>query len=276
MAITAQDVNKLRQMTGMGMMDCKNALTEAEGDFDKAIEILRKRGEKISAKRADNETKEGQVLVHTNEAGTEGTIIALSCETEPVSKTPDFGILAKNILDLAVANKPATTDALLALKIGDKTISDSITEMVGKIGEKLAITHFSQITAEKIIPYIHAGAKLGVLVALKGVSGVDVTAIGKDVAMQIAAMKPIAVDKDDVDPSIVEKEIEIGKEVARNEGKPEAMLDKIALGKLNKFYKDSTLLNQDFVKDGSKTVAQALKDVTANLTVTAFRRVSVN
>lgn len=275
MAITAQDVNKLRQMTGMGMMDCKQALTEADGDFDKAVEILRKKGEKISLKRADNETKEGSVFVHTNENATEGIILALNCETEPVSKTAEFVGMGQKILAVAVEKKPATTEELLTYSLGEKSIQETITEFIGKIGEKIVVTGYSVVTGEKVIPYLHNGSKLGVLVVMKGVNGSDVTEIGRDVAMQIAAMRPVAVDKDGVDSAIVEKEIEIGKEQARNEGKPEAMLEKIALGKLNRFYKDNTLLNQDFVKDSSKTVAQVLDGITKGLTVQDFKRVSV-
>lgn len=275
MAITAQDVNKLRQMTGMGMMDCKQALTEADGDFDKAVEILRKKGEKISLKRADNETKEGTVFIHTNADATEGIVFALNCETEPVSKTAEFIGLGQKIMAVATEKKPATAEELVTLSLGEKTIQETITEFIGKIGEKIVVTGYNVVAGEKVVPYLHNGAKLGVLVVMKNVNGADVTEIGRDVAMQIAAMRPVAVDKDGVDPTVVEKEIEIGKEQARNEGKPEAMLEKIALGKLNRFYKDNTLLNQDFVKDSSKTVAQMLDGISKGLTVQEFKRISV-
>jgi elongation factor Ts len=261
MAITAQDVNKLRQMTGAGMMDCKKALTEADGDFDKAVDILRKQGQKVAAKRADNATSEGAVLINISEDGTNGVLIALACETEPVSKVEDFKNLAQLILDTAVATKAADKDALLAATTANGTVlAEQITELVGKMGEKLDIVAYEQVTAEKIVPYIHSNGKLGVLVAFDGVNGADLAEIGKDVAMQIAAMKPVALDKDGVDAATVEREIEIGKDQARAEGKPEAMLEKISVGKLQKFYKDNTLLNQEFVKDSSLTIRQLLEN----------------
>jgi elongation factor Ts len=276
MAITAQDVNKLRQMTGAGMMDCKKALTEADGDFDKAVDILRKQGQKVAAKRADNATSEGAVLINISEDGTNGVLIALACETEPVSKVEDFKNLAQLILDTAVATKAADKDALLAATTANGTVlAEQITELVGKMGEKLDIVAYEQVTAEKIVPYIHSNGKLGVLVAFDGVNGADLAEIGKDVAMQIAAMKPVALDKDGVDAATVEREIEIGKDQARAEGKPEAMLEKISVGKLQKFYKDNTLLNQEFVKDSSLTIRQLLEKTQKGLTVVAFKRVAI-
>ncbi len=276
MAITAQDVNKLRQETGAGMMDCKKALTEANGDFETAKDILRKQGQKIASKRADNATSEGAVLTHVNADGTVGKVIALACETEPVSKVEDFKNLAQAVLDAAVSTNAATTEALLATPQADgRPLQEHITDLMGKIGEKIDVVSYQTVTAEKVVAYNHSNGKLGVLVALKGANGADVTEAGKDVAMQIAAMRPIAVDKDGVDAATIEREIEIGKEQARAEGKPEQMLEKIAMGKLNKFYKDSTLLNQDFVKDSSKTVAQHLDSVQKGLTVTDFKRVSI-
>jgi elongation factor Ts len=276
MAITAQDVNKLRQMTGAGMMDCKKALSEAEGDFDKAVDILRKQGQKVAAKRADNATSEGKVLVHISADKTNGKLIALACETEPVSNVEDFKNLAKTILDQAVAKNPADKEALLSSTLEDgQTLQERITELVGKMGEKLDVIAYENVTSDEVVSYIHSNGKLGVLVAFAGVNGADVADLGKDVAMQIAAMRPVAVDKDEVDASIVEREIEIGKEQARAEGKPEAMLEKIALGKLNKFYKDNTLLNQEFVKDSSLTIRQLLEKTSKGLTVTAFKRVAI-
>jgi elongation factor Ts len=276
MAITAQDVNKLRQETGAGMMDCKKALSEANGDFEAAKDILRKQGQKIASKRADNATSEGAVLTHVNADGTVGKVIALACETEPVSKVEDFKNLAQAVLDAAVSTNAATTEALLATPQADgRALQEHITDLMGKIGEKIDVVSYQTVTAEKVVAYNHSNGKLGVLVALKGTNGADVTEAGKDVAMQIAAMKPIAVDKDGVDAATIEREIEIGKEQARAEGKPDAMLEKIAMGKLNKFYKDSTLLNQDFVKDSSKSVAQHLDSVQKGLTVTDFKRVSI-
>jgi elongation factor Ts len=275
MAITAQDVNKLRQMTGAGMMDCKKALTEAEGDFEKAIELLRKKGQKVSASRADRETSEGVVFTKTNESSTEGIILAFTCETDFVAKNDGFVALGNAITDVAFANKPASVDALKEMKLDGLTVGEKIIEMTGKIGEKLEITEMKIVSGEAVVPYTHSNLKLGVLVTLKNVNGKDVIDAGKDVAMQIAAMNPVAVDKDGVDPSVIEKEIEIGKEQARQEGKPEEMLEKIALGKLNKFYSENTLLSQKFVKDNSVSIAQYLDSVSKGLTVSAFDRISI-
>ncbi len=274
--ISAADVNKLRNMTGAGMMDCKKALSEANGDFEVATDILRKKGQKVSAARADNKTAEGAVLIKVSADGKNGKLLALACETEPVSKVDGFKTLAAQIMEVADAKNPADADALLALSLTDgRTVNDNIIDLTGKIGEKIVIQNYENVTGEKVVPYIHSNGKLGVLVVFKGVGGADITEVGKDVAMQIAAMKPVAVDKDGVDAKIVEREIEVGKEQARAEGKPEAMLEKIAMGKLNKFYKDSTLLNQEFVKDNSKTIAQLLDGVQKGLTVTAFKRISI-
>ena len=275
MSISAQDVNKLRQMTGAGMMDCKKALTEAEGDFEKAIEILRKKGQKVSASRSDREAKEGSVFVKVSDDKKEAVLIALNCETDFVAKNEEFQSLGKLVADTAFANKPADKEALLALKAGDLTLNEKITELVGKIGEKIEVSEFVHMKGETVVPYIHAGAKLGVLVSLKGINGKDVTDAGKDVGMQIAAMNPVAVDESSVDKSIIEKELEIAKAQILAEGKPENMVEKIAQGKLNKFFKDSTLLHQLFVKDNSKTVAQYLDSVTKGLTVAEFKRVSI-
>lgn len=274
-AITAQDVNKLRTMTGAGMMDCKKALTEADGDFEKAIEILRKKGQKVSASRSDKETKEGAVFVKVSDDKKEAVLIALNCETDFVAKNQEFQSLGNLIAETAFAKKPATHEALLAEKAGDLTLAERITELVGKIGEKLEITAFVHMTGEAVVPYIHAGSKLGVLVSLKGVNGKDVTDAGKDVGMQIAAMNPVAVDDKGVDKSIIEKELEIAKAQILAEGKPENMVEKIAAGKLNKFFKESTLLPQTFVKDNSKTVAQYLDSVSKGLTVAEFKRVAI-
>ena len=275
MAISAQDVNKLRQMTGAGMMDCKKALTEADGDFDKAIELLRKKGQKVSASRADRETSEGVVFAKTNAEGTEGALIAFTCETDFVAKNEEFIQLGNQIAELAFAQKPESTEALNSMSLGDLTVGEKIVELTGKIGEKLEVKAFEILSGEAIVPYIHSNSKLGVLVALKNVNGTDVTEAGKDVAMQIAAMNPVAVDKDGVDSSIVEKEVEIGKDQARQEGKPEEMIEKIAMGKLNKFFKENTLLSQAFVKDNSKSIAQYLDGVVKGMTVSEFKRVSI-
>ncbi|SDE72156.1 elongation factor Ts [Dyadobacter soli] len=276
MAITAQDVNKLRQMTGAGMMDCKKALQEADGDFDKAVDILRKQGQKVAAKRADNAVSEGTVLINISEDGTNGKLVALACETEPVSNVEDFKNLAQSILDKAVADNIADKDALLAATLADgRPVAEHMVELTGKLGEKLEISAYENVSADKVVPYIHSNGKLGVLVAFAGVNGTDVAELGKDVAMQIAAMKPVALDKDGIDAATIEREIEVGKEQARAEGKPEAMLEKIAQGKLQKFYKDSTLLNQEFVKDSSLTIRQLLEKTSKGLTVTSFKRVAI-
>ena len=275
MAITAKDVNKLRQMTGAGMMDCKKALVEAEGDFDKAIEILRKKGQKLSEKRADRETKEGGVFVRTSEDGSEAVLVAFTCETDFVAKNEDFKALGGEIADAAMANKPADLEALKAVSLGDQTVQEKVTELLGKIGEKLEVTVYEHVSGEQVVSYIHSTGKLGVLVALTGVNGTDVQEAGKDVGMQIAAMNPLALDKDGVDAATVEKEIEIGKEQARQEGKPEQILDKIAQGKLNKFFKENTLLSQAFVKEPKQSVAQYLDGVTKGLTVASFKRVAI-
>jgi elongation factor Ts len=276
MAITAQDVNRLRQETGAGMMDCKKALTEANGDFETAKDILRKAGQKIASKRADNVTSEGVVLTQVSKDGSIGKVVAFACETEPVSKVADFQNLAKAVLEAAVSSNASTKEELLATPQADgRALQEHITDLMGKIGEKLDVVTYESVTADKVVAYNHSNGKLGVLVGLKNTNGTDVTEVGKDVAMQIAAMKPIAVDKDGVDAATVAREIEIGKEQARAEGKPEAMLEKIAQGKLNKFYKDSTLLNQEFVKDSSLTIAQLLDKTSKGLTVSEFKRVAI-
>jgi elongation factor Ts len=276
MAITAQDVNKLRTETGAGMMDCKKALTEANGDFEAAKDILRKAGQKIASKRADNATSEGMVLTQVSEDGKVGKVVALACETEPVSKVDDFKKLAQTILETAVTTNAGTKEDLLAAKQNDgRSLQDHITDLMGKIGEKLDVVSYETVTAEKVVAYNHSNGKLGVLVAMNGTNGGDVTEVGKDVAMQIAAMKPLALDKDGVDAATVQREIEIGKEQARAEGKPEEMLEKIAQGKLNKFYKDNTLLNQEFVKDSSLTIAKLLEKTQKGLTITEFKRVQI-
>jgi len=275
MAITAQDVNKLRTMTGAGMMDCKKALTEADGDFEKAIEILRKKGQKVSASRSDKEAKEGSVFVKTSSDHKVAVLVALNCETDFVAKNEEFQNLGNAIATIAFDKKSPTTDALLSEKIGDFSVQEKITELIGKIGEKVEISEYVTMSGEAVVPYIHAGSKLGVLVSLKGVNGKDVTEAGKDVGMQIAAMNPVAVDETSVDKTVIEKELEIAKAQIIAEGKPANMVEKIAEGKLKKFYKDNTLIHQAFVKDNSKTVAQYLDNVTKGLTVAEFKRVTI-
>jgi len=277
--ISASDVNKLRQQTGAGMMDCKKALTETNGDFEAAIDFLRKKGAKVAASRQDRESNEGVVIARTSDDGKRGVIIELNCETDFVAKNAEFVAFANSIANEAVENKPATLEELydLTLKVTEHDsakISDIIIDKTGKIGEKIGISKYEIVEGEKVIAYIHGNFRLGVLVALSAnVAGADEA--GKDVAMQIAAMNPVAVDKDGVDATTIERELEIAKEQIRAEGKPEEMVEKISLGKLNKFYKDSTLLNQEFVKDPSKNVAQFLGTIDKGLTVTAFKRVAL-
>lgn len=275
MAITAQEVNKLRQMTGSGMMDCKKALTEAEGDFEKAVDILRKKGQKVSASRADRETKEGVVVSQVAENGKTGILLSLTCETDFVAKNEEFGTFANTLLGMAVSANCKNVEEIHALPFDSITIAEKIIEMTGKIGEKIEISHYVVINAEAVVPYIHSNGKLGVLVGLTNTSGIIAEEAGKDVAMQIAAMNPVAVDKDGVDASTIEREIEIGKDQARQEGKAEEMLEKIAQGKLQKFYKENTLLSQAFVKDNSKTIAQYLDGVSKGMTVSEFKRISI-
>jgi len=273
--LSAADVKNLRDSTGAGMMDCKAALTEAEGDFEKAIDILRKKGQKLSLKRADREAKEGVVIAKINEAKNKGVIVKLSSETDFVSKNEDFVNTTKRIADIALNTFPNSLEDLLNEKYeGNTTISEKVTELVAAIGEKIELTNFEKLEAPQVESYIHMGNKAGVLVGLNK-AAVQYTEAGRDVAMQIAAMKPVALDKKDVDPSMIEREIEIGKEQARTEGKPEAMLEKIAMGKLEKFYKENTLLNQQFVKDGGQTISSYLKSVDKDLTVTDFKHVKL-
>lgn len=279
MAISAQDVKKLRDLTGAGMMDCKKALAEAGGDFDKAIEELRKKGQKLSAKRADREANEGVVMALTSDNRNKGIVFKLGCETDFVAKTDSFVALAKEIGEIALKNLPDSTDALLALPYDSElTVGGKVEEQVGVIGEKLEISNYNKLETSagngQVIPYIHMGYRAGVIVALNQ-EGPDLVEPGKNVAMQVAAMKPVAVDKDGVDQSVVEKEIEIGMDIARREGKPEAMLERIATGKLNKFFKEKTLLNQAYVKDGKSSVAQYLDSVKGGLTVTDFKHVEL-
>jgi len=272
--ITASAVNELRKATGAGMMDCKKALQETNGDMEQAIDYLRKKGAKVSANRADRDAAEGAVIALASADKKTGVVIRLNCETDFVAKNEEFVAFANAIANTALSQSTSNIEDLMSKKIGDVTIGEKILDYTGKIGEKIEVTVCELINGELIVPYIHAGNKIGVLVALSS-TGDHVEAAGKDVAMQIAAMFPVALNKDDVPQSIIDREIEIGKAQAAAEGKPEAMLEKIALGKLNKFYKDSTLLNQDFVKDSSKTISQMLNDVEKGLTVTQFKRIQL-
>jgi elongation factor Ts len=272
--ISAADVNKLRQQTGAGMMDCKKALTEANGDFEAAIDYLRKKGAKVAASRQDRVSNEGVVIAKTTADGKRGIVVELNCETDFVAKNADFIAFANSIADLAIEKNPATLEELTALELNGSKLSDQILDQTGKIGEKIGVSKFESVSGEKVVAYIHGNFRLGVLVALTA-DAAGVEEAGKDVAMQIAAMNPVAIDKGDVDSRTIERELEIAKEQIRAEGKPEAMVEKIAQGKLNKFYKDSTLLNQEFVKDSSKSISQFLDSVSKGLTVTAFKRVQL-
>ncbi|MCI5058891.1 MAG: translation elongation factor Ts [Flavobacteriales bacterium] len=275
MSISASDVKKLRDITGGGMMDCKKALVEAEGDFDKAIDILRKKGQKVAAKRGDRDANEGLVIAKSNNSGNSGIIVTLNCETDFVAKNADFGDFANKIAEIALENQPNTVDELKSLSYDNGTsVQDKITEQVGKIGEKIDISYYGLINAETVVAYNHPGNQTASLVGLN--KGDDATVdVGKDIAMQIAAMAPVALDESDVPDDIIQKELEIGKEQARAEGKPEDMLERIAQGKLKKFYKESTLLNQSFIKDNKMSVAQYLKSSNQDLQITTFKRNSL-
>jgi elongation factor Ts len=270
--VTAAEVNKLRKTTGAGMMDCKNALVEAEGDFEKAIEILRKKGQKVAAKRADRESSEGAAIARVNTDHTNGVIISLNCETDFVAKNESFISLAKEFADMALNYN--SKDEFLNANFNGITVQEKLTEQTGVIGEKIEIGGFKKLSAPFVGSYIHAGNKIATLVGLSAaVDGAEVAA--KDVAMQAAAMNPIALNKDEVEESVIEKEIEIAKDQLRQEGKPEAMLDNIAKGKLNRFFKDNTLVNQAFIKDSKQTVDQYVKSVDNSLEVTGFQRVAL-
>jgi elongation factor Ts len=272
--ISASDVKKLRDMTGAGMTDCKKALEEAEGNFDTAIDLLRKRGQKLSLKRADREVKEGVVIAKVSEDRKRGIILRLSCETDFVAKNESFVKLAEDFTALALDSFPANIEELLTLHFEGITIGEKIDEQVGVIGEKLEITSYKTLEAPQIAPYIHMGNRAAVLVGLN-VATEEAYNAGRDVAMQVAAMRPVALDENGVDQSLIDREIEIGMEQARQEGKPEAMLEKIAKGKLNKFFQDNTLLHQQYVKDSKLTVKEYLKSVNKELTATAFKHVEL-
>lgn len=272
MTITAADVNKLRQQTGAGMMDCKKALTEANGVFEAAIDYLRKKGQKIAVNRSDKEANEGIVLAKVTDDGKRGVMIKVNCETDFVAKTADFINFANTLLDLAIAKNPDSIENFKTLPLDTLTVNDRFLDMMGKIGEKIDLSRYEVIEAATVVVYNHPGNKLASMVGLNHADG---NTVGKEVAMQIAAMNPVAIDKADVDPRMLEREIEIGKEQARQEGKPETMIEKIAQGKLQKFYKENTLLNQNYIKDEKKTVAQLLSETAKDLTVTAFKRIQL-
>ena len=274
--ITAADVNKLRSITGAGMMDCKKALVEADGDFEKAIDDLRKKGQKVAANRSDRDAAEGVVLAKTSQNDKKGVLLVVNCETDFVAKNEQFTELAQQLITIALDKNPASIEEFKTLTFnGNLTVNDKLVEMMGKLGEKIDLSKYESIVSEKVVAYNHPGNRLATIVGFTQ-SGAAVEPVAKQVAMQIAAMAPIAIDKNDVDANTIEREIEIGKEQARQEGKPEEMLEKIALGKLNKFYKESTLLNQELITDNKKTVGQYLQEVDKSLTVTAFKRISLN
>jgi elongation factor Ts len=271
--ITAADVNKLRKSTGAGMMDCKKALVEAEGDFEKAIEILRKKGQKVAAKRADRDSSEGAVIAKVNDANSKGVIVSLNCETDFVAKNEDFINLAKSLAELALNHD--SLDSLLAADFNGITVADKLTEQTGVIGEKIEIGSFETLKAAFVGSYIHAGNKIATLTGLSAdVDGAE--EVAKNVSMQAAAMNPVALDEDGVSQDTINKEIEIAKDQLRAEGKPEAMLDNIAKGKIKRFFKDNTLVNQAYIKDSKMSVADYVKSVNADLTVTGFKRVALS
>lgn len=272
--ISAADVAKLRKMTGAGMMDCKKALADAEGDFNKAVEFIRERGKAIANKRTDREAKEGVVLSKVSNCGKYGAMIVLNCETDFVAKNDAFVAFATSILDLAVAKRPANLDALKALELDGASVEEKVTQQSGVIGEKIELSFFEAVNGEQAIAYIHPGNRLATLASFT-VAGVDMQ-VYRDVAMQIAAMDPVAIDRNDVPQHVRDEEFKIGREQARLEGKPEQMLDKIAEGRLNKFYQEKTLLNQEFIKDNKMNVASYLKSAHKDLTVTAFLRYTLN
>ena len=276
MAITAADVNKLRQQTGAGMMDCKNALVESNGDFEAAIDILRKKGQKIAAKRGENDAREGLIISQASAEGNYGVILTLNCETDFVAKNDGYQALVQSLVDLALSHKPSTIDELKALKYDDRlTVDEKITEQIGVIGEKLDLSNYSTIEAARVVAYNHPGNQLATLVGLNSGSATAEDA-GKQVAMQVAAMNPIALNKDGVDARTIEREIEVGKDLAIQEGKPADMAEKIALGRLNKFFQENTLLSQAFVRDNKMTVEQFLASAENGLTVTEFKRFSLS
>ncbi len=269
--ITAADINKLRQQTGAGMMDCRKALTEADGDFEAAIDYLRKKGQKVAALRGDREAKEGVIIAKTSVDHKTGFIINLSCETDFVSKNADYIQFAQSVMDAAIANNVKTIEELNSVKIGNEAVADKINEQVAKIGEKIGLTKFERVDAPYVAAYIHGSYRMGVLVGLSKAAD----EAGKDVAMQIAAMNPIAIDQNSVPANILAREKEIAVEQVKAEGKPAEMAEKIAMGKINKFFKESTLMAQAFVKDNNKSVADYLKGIDPELKVTEFKRVAL-
>jgi elongation factor Ts len=274
MSFTTADVVKLRKVTGAGMMDCKGALADADGNFERAIEIIREKGKLVANKRADRDAAEGVVLAKVSEDKKFGAVVVLNCETDFVAKNENFVAFANSILDAALANNADSLEAVKSLNLNGRPIEAQVTEQTGVIGEKIELSYYKKISAETVVGYIHPGNKLATLVGFNK-AGVDVQ-VTKDVAMQIAAMAPVAIDKDSVSQEVIDKELAIAKEKFRLEGKPEAMLDKIAQGALQKFFQESTLLNQVYVKDGKITIREFLAQNDKGLTVTAFDRYTLN
>jgi len=274
MNITAQQVNELRKVTGSGMMDCKKALVEAEGDMEKAVDILRKKGMKVAANRAEREATEGVVIAKVSDDHKFAAALMINCETDFVAKNADFVAYVQSVLDLAIANRAIDSAGLGELKLDDRTVNETILDQTGKIGEKIQLGHYESLTAESTYAYIHPGNRIATIAGFNK-AGDKFAQAGKDIVMQIAAMAPVAIDKDFVPQSVIDHEIQIGKDIAREEGKAEEMLEKIALGKLNKFFKENTLLNQDFIKESKKSVGQYLKEVDSDLTVVSFKRLAL-
>lgn len=274
MTITASEVNELRKKTGAGLMDCKKALMEVDGDLEAAINYLRKKGQKVSELRAGKQANEGVAFAKVTDDYKTGVVVNLSSETDFVAKNEEFVSFAEGITDIALSQKPDSLDDLLGLQMDGLTVKEKLDELIGKINEKIELSRYEIANGECVIPYNHAGYKIGVLVELNQLSD-EAKSIGKDIAMQIAAMNPVAIDQADVDQTTIDRELQIGKEQAIAEGKPEQIVDKIAQGKLQKFFKENTLLNQQFVKDGNKTVGQVLKEVDEGLKVVSFKRIAL-
>lgn len=269
---SAKDVKELRDITNIGMMDCKKALVEADGNFEVAVENLRKKGQKLAAKRSDRDAHEGVILTKTDAQNKKAFIIMLNCETDFVAKNQEMVGFTNTLLDVAVKNEVKSADELMNTEIEGRKVSDLITDMIGKTGEKIELAQVDMVEGEAAFAYTHPGNRIGSIAAFNMANVENIDQIGKDIVMQIAAMSPVAIDKEDVEQSIIDKEIEIGKEQAREEGKAEELLEKIALGKLNKFYKENTLLNQEFIKEAKKPVKQMLSEANKDLTVVAFKR----
>lgn len=274
MSFTTADVVKLRKSTGAGMMDCKNALTEANGNFDRAVEIIRERGKLVASKRADRDATEGVVLAKVTEDQKFGAVVVLNCETDFVAKNEKFIEFTASFLAKALEHKPADLAALKQIELDGRTIETHVTEQTGIIGERLDLSYYGMVAAETVVPYIHPGNRLATLVGFNA-ANLDAQ-VGKDIAMQVAAMSPVAVDRESVPAAVAEKELEIAKEKFRLEGKPEAMLDKIAQGALQKFFQDFTLLEQSFIKDGKMNVKGYLQSIDKSLTVTKFERYAID